>query len=149
MKKSRILLIDDNPDFLEIFGAKFKLAGFEVASELGYTPDTLSKIAAHDPNLVILEYVMHNSMGIELMKALRAKKRTKKYKVVILSTHREKEFIEEAIKEGAIDWILKTGDLDEMVGRIRQIIEDPKGYKLMYPDVLAQGISVKMWNGKY
>ena len=69
-KKKRTLLIDDETDFLEIMGAHLESWGYEVV-RASNGDDALKALAEEKPDVIILDYVMPDINGVELLKKIR------------------------------------------------------------------------------
>lgn len=128
MDKTLILIIDDNPSFVEIFSVKLEAAGFSVASaDAGESG--IQKAMEVVPDLVLLDIEMPGMTGIQVISKMKADPRLKHIKVVFLTNHGEtgendawldKKFAGEI---GAIGYIKKTDDLDKIVKEIKTILE--------------------------
>jgi CheY-like chemotaxis protein len=72
MRKARLLLVDDNPDNLELLalllGEKFRVASYGSAAE------ALSDLEAVQPDLLVLDIGMSPVDGLECLQAIRAKR---------------------------------------------------------------------------
>ena len=76
--KKTILLVDDDPDMLEIGGIVVKRAGYGCIPAIS-GEDGLSALIASKPDLVILDYMMPNMNGFEFFQQLR---QNSKYQIV-------------------------------------------------------------------
>jgi len=100
MKKS-VLIIDDDQDLLEMYGHKFKAAGFEVEkAENGAWG--LRRIKEGDFDLVLLDMAMPAMNGIEMLKAIKGEQKDKKnLKIISLSNTALDEEVKEMKESGA------------------------------------------------
>lgn len=80
----KILIIDDNQDILTVLTSLFNLEGFEVITFTN-THNIFNLMAAHNPDLVILDYLIGESNGGELCAQLKQNPLTKHLPVIILS----------------------------------------------------------------
>jgi CheY-like chemotaxis protein len=124
----KILLVDDTPEFLEIF--KFKL------NQLGFIIDTanngkeaLEKINQNDYDLIILDVMMPEMDGVETALEIMKIKDSKDIKFVFLTNYGEdnplvgKEVDEYYAKQlGASAFFRKTEDLDEIAQGIVKLL---------------------------
>lgn len=103
----KILIVDD--ELIVRVGIKSLLDweshGFEIVDVSCDGEDALKKIKVHKPDIVLTDIVMPNMNGIDLLKVIREK--YKYMKVIILSCHNEFEYVKEAMKLGAADYVLK------------------------------------------
>ena len=87
--KRKILLVDDDKDFLEIMAQIIEHWGYEVAIAAN-TKDTMDALANKKPDLVILDYIMPEDVsGIEILKKIRGV--DKKMPVVMFTAKPESE----------------------------------------------------------
>ena len=120
MKK--ILLIEDDPFLIDIYTTKLKEAEYTVdVAEDGDT--ALRKIKDEPPNLMLLDIVLPNFNGWEILRKVHSNDKTKNIKVVILSNLGEKEEVEKGIKLGAVKYLVKAHYTpSEVVEEIKKIL---------------------------
>lgn len=105
MKK--ILLVEDDPFLIDIYTTKLKEAGFlvEVAND---GEDGLKKIKEKKPALIILDIVLPQIDGWEILTKIKADPVLKNLKVIMLSNLGQKEDVEKAINLGALKYLIKA-----------------------------------------
>jgi two-component system alkaline phosphatase synthesis response regulator PhoP len=120
----KILLIDDEADFLEIFSKKLQAAGYEVSTAMGAI-EGINKVKAEHPDLVLLDVDMPGMNGAEALEALKADPETSGTKVVFLTNLGAERNIENRINEqvshdvGAAGYIKKT-DIDSIAEEVKK-----------------------------
>lgn len=108
--KKKILIIDDEEDFLNML--KFKLAKDEYEiTTVSNGRDGLGAIEANRPDAVILDLVMENMDGLEVLKEIRKKHKT--LPVFMLTAFSDDKRFLEANRFKASGFIVKTGDLEK------------------------------------
>ncbi|MFY9457693.1 MAG: response regulator [Candidatus Spechtbacterales bacterium] len=118
----KILLIEDDPFLSEIYVAKFKEAGFEM-SHAADGSRGLQKIKDEHPDLLILDIVMPNIDGFEILRAIKDERETKDIPVVILSNLGEQEDVEKGLQLGAAAYIIKAHHTPtEIVAKVKAIL---------------------------
>lgn len=119
----KILLVDDDKFLLNMYSIKFKKEGFEVdtASE-GY--DALNKLKEGlNPNAILLDMVMPNMDGLEILGKIRSDKLATNAKIVILSNQGQSTDIEKAKQLGIDGYIVKATTIpSEVVAEITRIL---------------------------
>lgn len=91
MAQERILLIDDDPSFLEITGAILRRFGYEVLSA-NNTADGLQYIETEKPDLLILDIMMATvDEGLQFAVKLRQKKDLQRLPIIIVSAQPDTE----------------------------------------------------------
>ncbi|MCD6429269.1 response regulator [bacterium] len=118
MKK--ILLIEDDPLLLDIYTTKLKQEGFEVvvATDGDKALDIVKK---ENPDLVLLDIVLPNKDGWEILKKIKQEKKSSK--VIILSNLGQKEEVEKGIQLGAEKYLIKANFTpSQVVEEIKKVI---------------------------
>lgn len=98
--------------------------------------DALDKIANIQPDVVLMDIRMPVMGGVECTKII--KQKYPDIKVLILTTFDDDEFIIEALKNGAVGYILKDLSSEKLVGAIRDAYH---GSSIMQPEIAAKVIS--------
>lgn len=120
MKK--ILLVEDDPFLIDIYGTKFKESGFELEI-VSDGSEVISKAKEMKPDVVVLDIVLPQMDGWEVLKGLREEESLKDLKIIILSNLGQKEEVEKGIAMGAISYLIKAHYTpSEVVEEIKKII---------------------------
>lgn len=129
---AKVLLVEDDPMISEIYQKKFETAGFEVRVA-GSGKAVLSALQSYAADVVLLDLVLPEMNGMEVLQALRDPKNGYRpdLKVIIFSNLNEKEDRDKAVKLGANGFIPKTefspSQLVEEVSRfLRQFSEQDR-----------------------
>jgi sigma-B regulation protein RsbU (phosphoserine phosphatase) len=114
-----VLLIDDQP----IIGEAIRrmLAGAD-ALDYHYCRDpgaALAMAAETAPTVILLDLVMPDIDGLEVLRRLRADERFRELPIIVLSTKEEAAVKAEAFALGANDYLVKLPDRVELVARVR------------------------------
>lgn len=102
-----VLLVEDNDFIRNMYQLKLAKADFEVIEAVDGAM-ALSKIKEHQPDVVLLDLMMPNVSGIEVLKELKKQGITPKLPVVVLTNVMDQQTIDEAKNLGARDYIVKT-----------------------------------------
>lgn len=125
----RILVVDDDKDFVGIVATKLRAAGFEVA-EAYDGKQGLERVRAVKPALVILDVQMPILNGIDALIRIKKDSELRDIKVVLLTNFgdaQSEQYVKdknEAIKNGADDYFLKSTDLKIIIDRVKNLTED-------------------------
>ena len=113
----KILIIDDNDDFLEIFSTKLTQAGFQVTTAKD-GEDGIRQAKLINPDLILLDIEMPGIDGMETLSRFRADPMTSEMRIVFLTNY-------EAMRKeiGAIEYIKKGGDLDKVIDEIKGLLK--------------------------
>ncbi|MBU0677225.1 MAG: response regulator transcription factor [Verrucomicrobia bacterium] len=116
-----ILIVDDHP--IVRVGIR-KLIEMEddlrVCAEEELLDDTLTAIAEHHPDLVLLDIFLKDSDGLDIAKTIRARGMT--LPILVLSLHDEMLFAERALSAGANGYIMKSESSSRIVEAVRQVL---------------------------
>ena len=119
MEKSKILLVDDEPDITTNLAAFLDRSGFETLTA-GDGEAALKQIERAKPDLVVLDVLMPRLDGREALRRLR---RSGNWLPVILLTQVGEAFERAmALEEGADDYLNKPFDPHELVARIKAVL---------------------------
>ena len=116
-----ILLVDDHPIFLAGLRALLEdEPDMSVVGEAGDGRTALEMIQKFSPAVVIMDITMPGLNGIEATKQIVSD--FPETKVIALSIHSEKEFVEDMLHAGAVGYIVKESVPEELVKGIRVVI---------------------------
>ena len=111
----RILLIDDEEDFLSLMSERMEARNMQV-STASSAKDGLAKAASGSYDAVILDLMMPEMNGIEALKIL--KERNPDLEVILLTGHATIKQGIEAMKLGALDLLEKPANIDALTEKI-------------------------------
>ncbi len=118
---SRIFVVDDEPDVVELLETVLGIEGYtvDVATE-GRT--ALAKILADPPDLLILDLMMPDLDGMELLKLLRLDPRGLRIPVLIVSARTGQHDQIASLQMGANAYICKPFSNKDLVAQVRQLL---------------------------
>lgn len=118
----KIILVEDDPFLIDIYTLKIKEAGFEViAIEDG--DKALNVLEKEKPDLLLLDIVLPNYDGWEILKKVREKKQFQNLPVIILSNLGQKQEVEKGLDLGAVKYLIKAHYTPtEVVEEIKKIL---------------------------
>ena len=125
MSKS-ILLVEDDPFLIDIYTTKLKESGFgvEVASD---GESALRKVKEKEPGLVILDIVLPQLDGWEILRQIKSDPKLKNIKIIILSNLGQKEEVERGVELGAVKYLIKAHYTpSQVVEEIKEIYGLPR-----------------------
>lgn len=116
-----ILVVEDQPNTAEMLTSYFKTQGYEVTS-VGWGKDALAFVKKTVPDLVVLDIRLPDIDGYEVCKRLRTNRRTAQVPVIFLTEKRERADKLRGLKLGAVDYITKPFDIQELRLRVRNVL---------------------------
>ncbi len=132
-----VLLVDDHPVFRK--GLRMLLedeSDFSVVGEAGDGEQAIDKIRELTPDIVILDITMPGLNGIEVAQFIAGD--YSDTKVVALSIHSEKRFVEDMLLAGAAGYILKQTAPEDLVNGIRTVMQ---GESFLSPSITSVVLS--------
>ena len=126
MEKKIILVVDDEPDFLDMIKLRLEANNFEViAASSG--KQALESIKGRRIDAVLLDILMPEIDGLEVLKQIRQE--NKDLPVFIITAFSSEERFRMANKLNASGFIVKTNDLKEEVEHITSVLRLSSKYK--------------------
>ncbi|OQX00546.1 response regulator [Candidatus Parcubacteria bacterium A4] len=105
--KDKILIIEDDEFLRELVFRKLESEGFEAIIACD-GEEGLQKIKEEKPQLVLLDLILPNVDGFEVLERVKKDDSLASIPVIILSNLGQREDIEKALKSGAADYLIKA-----------------------------------------
>lgn len=117
----KILVVDDEASIREMVRFTLELDGHSCL-EASSAQEALPIIVDSRPDLILLDWMMPNVSGLELLRRLRRDDQTREIPVVMLTAKTEENSAVNALDAGADDYIIKPFRGKELVSRIKAIL---------------------------
>lgn len=117
MDKDRILLVDDEAEFVRALAKRLTARGLNVEIS-GDGESAVEKVKQSDFDVIVLDLAMPGIDGLETLKRLREV--NPDLQVILLSGHGTIKSGVEAMKEGATDFLEKPAEFPELLAKIRE-----------------------------
>lgn len=117
--QGKILLVDDDGVFADVFGNELKRMDFQVTQ--GFGTDILSLVNTNEFDIIILDILMPNIDGLQLLKTI--KKNRPDLDVIMLTGNATVDNAITSMKEGAYDFITKPVELERVEHILRRCME--------------------------
>jgi len=121
MTAPRLLLVEDDPALAELLEFRFRQEGYEVVA----TPDgdeALLLAAEEVPDLVLLDWMIEGTSGIEVCRQLRRGKATAHVPIIMLTARGAEDDKIRGLDTGADDYIAKPFSPRELLARVNAIL---------------------------
>lgn len=126
----KIAIVEDEAILQTALKEWFETDGYEVLA-ITTGKEALEQIPKEKPDLILLDVILPEINGFEVMKKLKASEETRHIPIVILSNLGDEQNRKRALELGAIDFLLKAEhDLDEVRKRVGQILDKKSNLKL-------------------
>jgi len=137
MKKLRLMLVDDQSLFREALRTLLSLQdGFEIVAEAENGERAVSLARIHKPDVILMDLRMPVMGGVEATRRILAT--TPGARVVVLTTFEEDEEIFDALRAGALGFLLKACSAEKLCEALRAAA---KGTSVLEPSVAARMMS--------
>lgn len=123
--KPRILVVDDVADNREILTRRLVRRNFEVVEAVG-GEDALAKIAAMDFDIVLLDIMMPDLSGSEVLQRVRANPAHANLPILMVTAKSQSEDVVGCLALGANDYITKPVDFEVALARINAQLEQKR-----------------------
>jgi DNA-binding response OmpR family regulator len=141
--EKKILIIEDDTDLAEMLSAYFRVQGFQVTTA-GWGEDAVQIALDEAPDIVVLDIRLPDIDGYEVCRRLRQNRRTRNIPVVFLTEKRERDDKLSGLELGAVDYITKPFDIQELRLRVRNVMRRFGVQTLVNPITgLAEGYLVQ------
>ncbi len=122
----KILIVEDDSFISDMYKAKLEYLGYDIKiAENGKVG--LELAASFNPNLILLDIVMPEKDGFELLSDLKKDEKLKNLPVILLTNLGRREDIEKGFKMGANDYIIKAHFTpQEVVDKVSKILKNQK-----------------------
>jgi len=116
-----VLIVDDEPDLVELVSYNLKKEGFQVAT----APDggaALEKTRKKNFDLIILDLMLPGIQGIELCRILRNDPKTERVPIIMLTAKGDEADRIKGLETGADDYMAKPFSPRELVARVKAVL---------------------------
>ena len=113
----KVLLVDDEGDFLDTLSERMRDRGMSVSTTTS-AEEALKKVDAESYDAIVLDLMMPEMDGLELLKAIKRKK--PELQVILLTGYATVGKGIEAMKLGAVDFLEKPADLKVLTEKIKE-----------------------------
>ncbi len=126
-QKNKILIVDDNESFLEIFSTNLQVSGYEVYTEIN-AKNGFERIFDIMPDLIILDIYLPDKTGFEITEEIKKDQRISSIPVMLITadTSDTAATVDEAFNRGADDCIFKPVNMDDTLKRISNLLNEFK-----------------------
>ena len=122
-KKIKILLIEDDVFMIELLSHELTQSGFDIA--VGTTgTEGIEKYHTEKPDLILLDLLLPDVLGFEVLRTIRKTPDGAKVKVIVLSNLSESKDQEEAKRLGVVEFLVKANyELPEIIDHVRKALQ--------------------------
>lgn len=131
--RPRMMVVEDDRDTAEMLVAYFEAQGYDVAP-VAWGQDAIREAQeGTTPDLILLDIRLPDMDGFEICKHLRSHRRTQYIPIIFLTEKRERSDRLSGLELGAVDYITKPFDIQDLRLRVRNILRRSKYQTLVHP----------------
>jgi len=120
MQNLRILLVDDEEEFVTTLAERLELRGLQARAATN-GEDALQMIETDPPRVVILDVMMPGLGGLEVLKRIKA--RHPQISVILLTGRGSTKEGIEGMQLGAFDYLMKPINIEELIKKMQEAIK--------------------------
>ncbi|MGH8910960.1 MAG: response regulator, partial [Acidimicrobiia bacterium] len=128
----RILVVDDDPDILQVVRVNLELEGYEVDTAFD-GQEALDKATDDPPDLILLDIMMPRMDGLTALHRIRGHASTGNTSIILLTARGLPEDRVRGLELGADDYITKPFDVSELVARVKAVLRRTQAARDLSP----------------
>jgi len=126
MKKQTILIVDDEAPIREMIASALEPAGYKILQA-----ENASKahglIIDEEPDLMLLDWMMPGTTGVELMRRLKRDEQTNALPIIMLTAKVAEDNMVQGLESGADDYVSKPFSPKNLIARIKAVLRRSDG----------------------
>jgi putative two-component system response regulator len=144
-KSERILIVDDEPANLKLLDKMLSAHGYQGLVLLDDSREVINTYKSARPDLILLDINMPHLDGYQVMEQLKALNDPLLPPIVILTAQQGKDYLLRALAAGARDFITKPFDRNELLMRVRNLLDAQLAHHLLHDQkaVLENMVNVR------
>lgn len=116
-----ILVVEDEADLVELLRYNLEAEGFAVSTAED-AEEAMLRVAEQKPDLILLDWMLPGTSGIEICRRIRAREDTSRVPVIMVTARGEEEERIRGLATGADDYVVKPFSIPELMARIKALL---------------------------
>lgn len=127
-KQIEVLIVDDNKEFCQILVDFFEMNEDFMVSDIAYNGEEALDLIKQglEPDILIIDLIMPQLDGIGVLEELNEQNLINDMKIIALTAFGQEQMMKTVIELGVDYYIMKPFDLDKLITRIKQLMDDSK-----------------------
>ena len=122
MASKRVLIVDDEPDIVDVIEFNLKLESIECITAYD-GEEGLSKAKEENPDLIVLDVMLPKINGYKIARLLKFDESYKHIPIIMLTARTQQSDVALGKETGADEYVTKPFSMDELVGMIKKYLE--------------------------
>jgi DNA-binding response OmpR family regulator len=131
-RKPKVIIVDDDRDTREMLTLALELEGFDV-SQAANGLRLISAMHVDRPDVILLDVMMSWIDGFELCRAIKKNPTFGDIPVIFISARKSIEDERAGMEAGALEYFTKPLDMDRLIARLREILEQRGALQMIAP----------------
>ena len=149
--KAKVFLVEDDQSIVSLVQYNLQKEGFNVQTS-GNGEEAIKDIKNYEPDLILLDWMLHDLSGLNICKSLKKDKKHKNIPIIMLTAKGQEEDKVSALNAGADDYITKPFGHAELIARINALLRRSKPSvtldEISYEDIVLDRIQRKVFRNK-
>jgi len=120
-EEKTVIIVEDEPDAAEMFAEMMRVTGYKVIKIYSSTP-AIGVIRAEKPDIVILDIMMPDISGLEVLRYMRREPSTQNTPVVLVSAKSMPSDIQEGMEAGASRYLTKPVSFLDLKKAVEELV---------------------------
>lgn len=122
-----VIVVEDEPDAAELFAEMMRVSGFRVFKTYSSTP-AISLISKERPDAVILDIMMPDISGLEVLRFMRRDPQLRDTPVIVVSARSMPSDIKEGLEAGATIYLTKPVGYLDLKKSVDQVMQEHRSH---------------------
>jgi len=122
-EQKTVVVVEDEPDAAELFAEMMRVSGFRVLKTYSSTP-AISLIAQEKPDVVILDIMMPDISGLEVLRFMRREEELMDTPVIVVSAKSMPSDIREGLEAGATLYLTKPVGYLDLKKSVEKVVQE-------------------------
>ena len=118
-----VIVVEDEPDAAELFAEMMRVSGYRVLKTYSSTP-AISLISKEQPDVVILDIMMPDISGLEVLRFMQRDPNLKSIPVIVVSARSMPSDIKEGLEAGATLYLTKPVGYLDLKKSVDQVLQE-------------------------
>ena len=118
----RILVVDDEADFLNLIRETLEIRGFDVVTASNAVEAGM-EIALNKPDAILMDIKMLGISGLEACEAIKKNPATKNIPIMVVSALSEDSDIKKAYRTGILDYFVKPVNIEKVIAKLKDVLD--------------------------